>query len=251
MKTTRLLPPVVFVSLWQIFCTAGIVPAYMLPSPAEVLLGLRDLLVLGMPPGQLLYLHILHSLERVFLGVLFAIAIGVPLGLALGGSKRIREAALPLVNFIRPIPPLAWIPLAILWFGIGLGSAGFIIFLGAFFPIVINTCAGVRGVDSVLVDAVITLDASRRDVWLKVLLPGALPAVITGIRIGMGIGWMTLVAAEFTGVRQGYGLGYMIMSARDLQRMDEVLAGMTVIGMLGLLIEWGLDSLSRHLIRWK
>lgn len=251
MKRTQLLPLAVFIALWQLFCSAEIVPAFILPSPLAVGVGLRDLVVSGMPPGHHLSLHVLYSLERVFVGVLLAVVLGVPLGLALGGSKRFRAAVLPLVDFFRPIPPLAWIPLAILWFGIGLGSAGFIIFLGAFFPIVINTCAGVREGDTSLVDAMVMLNATRLDVWLKVLLPGALPSIFTGIRIGVGIGWMTLVAAEFTGVRQGYGLGYMIMSARDLQRMDEVLAGMAVIGVLGLMIEWCLGRLSMRLLRWK
>jgi ABC-type nitrate/sulfonate/bicarbonate transport system permease component len=183
--------------------------------------------------------------------VTLAVVLGVLLALTLGASRRIRLMVMPLIDFLRPIPPLAWVPLAILWFGLGLTSAAYLIFLGAVFPIVLSTCAGVRGVDHFLVEAVHMLGASRLTIWRKVLLPAAMPSICTGIRIGVGIGWMTLVAAEFTGVRGGYGLGYMIMSARDLQRGDLVIAGMAAIGLLGLGIEWIMGRLSNRMLRWQ
>jgi len=239
------------VCLWQLVCVLGAGPKAALISPLEVGAALAELCVNGMPPGNLLPLHALYSLGRVLTGVLLAVLLGGPLGLALGASPSARRALSPLVDFLRPVPPLAWIPLAIVWFGIGFGSAVFLIFLGAFFPIVLGTCSGVRGVDPLLVDAVRTLGGGRRDIWLKVLLPGAMPSVLTGIKVGLGIGWMTLVAAEFTGVRQGYGLGYMIMSARDLQRLDLVVAGMVGIGLVGLALECALGCLYKHLLRWQ
>ena len=150
-----------------------------------------------------------------------------------------------------PVPPLAWIPIAILWFGIGIKSAAFIIFLGAVFPIILNTVEGVVSVRPVLIEAARTLSATKRDVLLKVLVPGALPSIFVGLRIGLGIGWMTLVAAEFTGVKSGYGLGYMIMTARDIQRADEIIAGMIVIGLTGLLINIGLTRLQAVLVPWQ
>ncbi|MDR2056370.1 MAG: ABC transporter permease [Desulfovibrio sp.] len=220
-------------------------------SPLQVGAAFWELCAVGLPPGYLLPMHTLYSLSKVLAGVLLAVLLGCPLGLALGASRGIQMALMPLIDFIRPIPPLAWILLAIIWFGIGFGSAVFLIFLGAFFPIVLGTCSGVRGVDPLLVDAVRTLGGNRRDIWLKVLLPGAMPSLLTGIKVGTGIGWMTLVAAEFTGVRQGYGLGYMIMSARDLQRLDAVVAGMVGIGMVGLALEWMLGRIYRWLLRWQ
>ncbi len=149
------------------------------------------------------------------------------------------------------IPPLAWIPIAILWFGIGIKSAAFIIFLGAFFPILLNTVSGVVTINPTLIEAARTLQAREKDIFLKVLLPGPIPANFVGLRIGVGIGWMTLVAAEFTGVREGYGLGYMIMTARDIQRPDEIIAGMLIIGLIGLLIDMGLQAVEGRLVRWR
>ncbi len=236
---------------WQAVCQAGLAPPALLASPAAVGRALGELWLTGMPPGRTLPLHAWHSLLRVLAGTGLAVALGVPFGLALGASPRFRAMAMPLVDFLRPIPPLAWIPLAILWFGLGLASAAYLIFLGAFFPVVLSTCAGVRAVDPHYADAVRLLGGGRGAVWRKVLLPGSLPSILTGVRVGLGIGWMTLVAAEFTGVRGGYGLGYMIMSARDLQRTDMVMAGMAAIGLIGLGMEFGMKRLSKRLLRWQ
>ena len=251
MKWKRFLPPLVVVVVWQGLSLLGLIPAFKLPSPVSVALGLGDLIAVGMPPGHPLQKHIAYSLYRVFLGYGMAVLIGVPMGIALGWSTKLRDALGPLIELVRPIPPLAWIPIAILWFGIGTPSAAFIIFLGAFFPILLNTVSGVLSIDKRLIEAARTLNATSRDVFLKVLVPGSVPAIMTGLRIGIGIAWMTLVAAEFTGVKQGYGLGYMIMTARDIQRPDEIIAGMLVIGIIGLGIDLGLRFWERRLIRWR
>ena len=251
MRGKRLIPPLVVIAVWQIVTTVGGIPSYKLPSPLQVLAGLKDLVVVGLPPGHLLHTHALYSLERVFLGYSVAVLLGIPLGIAVGRSRRVRFLVGPFIELLRPIPPLAWIPIAILWFGIGLKSAAFIIFLGAFFPILLNTCAGVRAVDPLLIEAVRTLNGKTRDIVFKVLIPGSIPSIITGMRIGLGLGWMTLVAAEFSGVKQGYGLGYMIMTARDIQRPDEIIAGMFFIGVTGFLIDGSLRLLEKSLIRWR
>jgi len=251
MRIARLLPPVVTLACWQLASTAGLIPAYKLPSPAAVLGGLVDLASVGMPPGHPLHLHVWYSLERVLAGYGAALALGVPLGLLMGWSRAFRGVVDPLVEIVRPIPPLAWIPLAILWFGIGIKSAAFIIFLGAFFPILLNTVNGVLAIDRVHLEAARTLGAGPRFLFLHVLVPGSVPSIMTGMRIAVGVGWMTLVAAEFTGVREGYGLGYMIMTARDIQRPDEILAGMLVIGLIGLGIDAALQALERRLVRWR
>jgi len=251
MRGKRLIPPLVVIAVWQIVTTVGGIPSYKLPSPLQVLVGLKDLVVVGLPPGHLLHTHALYSLERVFLGYSVAVLLGIPLGIAVGRSRRVRFLVGPFIELLRPIPPLAWIPIAILWFGIGLKSAAFIIFLGAFFPILLNTCAGVRAVDPLLIEAVRTLNGKTRDIVFKVLIPGSIPSIITGMRIGLGLGWMTLVAAEFSGVKQGYGLGYMIMTARDIQRPDEIIAGMFFIGVTGFLIDGSLRLLEKSLIRWR
>lgn len=251
MTAKRMVPLLLVVLAWQVMSSIGVIPAFKLPSPWQVFGGLQDLITLGMPPGHLLHRHISHSLQRVFWGYLTALLIAIPLGIAMGWSRALSTALEPIMEVLRPIPPLAWIPIAILWFGIGNQSAAFIIFLGAFFPILLNTISGVRTIDPLLIEAARTLNATRRFIFFKVLLPGAFPAIFTGLRIGLGIGWMTLVAAEFTGVRQGYGLGYMIMTARDIQRPDQIVAGMVVIGLIGLIIDAGLNLLERLLLHWR
>lgn len=251
MRPWSLAAPLGVAVIWQIASLSGLVPTNLLPSPLAVLAGAGDLIIVGMPPEHLLHNHIIYSLLRVFLGFIVGCIIGIPLGLVMGWSSNAKGFLGPFVEIIRPIPPLAWIPIAILWFGIGLKSAAFIIFLGVFFPVLLNTISGVESISPVLLEAAKTLRARERDLFLKVLLPGAIPSIFVGMRIGMGIGWMTLVAAEFTGVKEGYGLGYMIMTARDIQRPDEILAGMMIIGVLGLMINWSFKALESRLIRWQ
>ena len=251
MRGKRFIPPLMAIAVWQIATTVWEIPSYKLPSPLQVIVSLRDLIVVGLPPGHLLHTHALYSLERVFLGYSVAVFVGIPLGIAVGWSKRARFLVEPFIELLRPIPPLAWIPIAILWFGIGIKSAAFIIFLGAFFPILLNTSAGVMTVDPLLIEAVKTLNGKPRDIVFKVLIPGSIPSIITGMRIGLGLGWMTLVAAEFSGVKQGYGLGYMIMTARDIQRPDMILAGMFFIGVAGFLLDGSLRLLEKSLVKWR
>lgn len=251
MNCKRFIPLLSLLLLWQILAMLGIIPSYKLPAPSEVLLGLKELISFGMPPGRTLPSHILYSLYRVALGFALAAGIAVPLGIAVGWSFRLRQVMNPIIELIRPIPPLAWIPISILWFGIGIKSAAFIIFLGCFFPILLNTISGALSINPVLIEAARTLNAKDKHIFFKVLVPGSIPSIFTGLRIGMGIGWMTLVAAEFTGVKHGYGLGYMIMTARDIQRVDQVLAGMLVIGLIGFFLDWLLRSLERSLVKWQ
>jgi ABC-type nitrate/sulfonate/bicarbonate transport system permease component len=173
------------------------------------------------------------------------------MGVLMGWSKHLDAVMDPLVEAVRPVPPLAWLPFAVLWFGIGLASSSFIIFLGVFFPVLLNTVAGVKSVDPRLPEAARTLGASETTILGRVLVPGASPSIITGIRIGMGIGWMTLVAAEMTGIKSGYGLGYMILTARDYARYDIVASGIAVIGLLGFGIDSCIRLAEKRLLRWR
>jgi ABC-type nitrate/sulfonate/bicarbonate transport system permease component len=251
MKRDHFLIPLILIVIWQGLSSIRVIPSYKLPSPVEIVLGFKDLLIVGVPPGHLLHNHMLYSLYRVVLGYAVASLLAIPLGLLMGWSAKLLKMIRPLIEVVRPIPPLAWIPIAILWFGIGIKSAAFIIFLGAFFPILLNTISGVLSIHPILIEAARTLHAKEKDIFLKVLFPGTVPSIFVGMRIGIGIGWMTLVAAEFTGVKEGYGLGYMIMTARDIQRPDEILAGMLVIGIIGLFIDIGLRATEAKAIRWK
>lgn len=251
MSFKRIAAPLLMVMVWQGLSSLDLIPAYKLPSPVSVLFSMGDLITSGMPPGQRLHLHVFYSLQRVFYGYAAAVLLAVPLGILAGWHASLRQIVEPVVELIRPIPPLAWIPIAILWFGIGSGSAAFIIFLGSFFPILLTTISGVHAIDPVLIDAARTLNATNRQILIKVLVPGAVPAIFTGLRVGMGIGWMTLVAAEFTGVKQGYGLGQLIMTARDLQRPDAIVAGMLIIGLIGSGIDRVFYLIRKRFITWR
>ncbi len=246
----RLLPVIVFMALWQLMVATEIIPENRLPSPINIILGIKELFVTGMPPGSTLLTHIAESMKRVLAGLALAIVAGLPLGIFMSYWRKLGDMLHPLVEMLRPIPPLAWVPISILWFGIGDRSASFIIFLGAFFPILLNTINGVLSIKPRFIEAAIILGAKRGNLFFKVLLPGAMPSIITGIRIGVGIAWMTLVAAEFTGVKSGYGLGYMIMTARDIQRADLILAGMAVIGFIGYCIDLIIRKIEQKLLRW-
>jgi ABC-type nitrate/sulfonate/bicarbonate transport system permease component len=247
----KILFPLLILVLWQACSTVGLFPTGKVPSPVQIIAALQDLAVAGLPQGSTLLFHCLYSLQRVAIGFMLALCAAVPLGIVFGWSKIMRKMLNPVIEILRPIPPLAWIPLAILWFGIGLRSAAFIIFLGCFFPILLSTMSGVMSVDPILISAAKTLGATRWQIFFHVLLPGSTPSIYTGLRIGLGIGWMTLVAAEFTGVKSGYGLGYMIMTARDIQRSDLVIAGMAVIGCMGFILDGLLRILESRALRWR
>ena len=238
---------VAFIILWEVVSVYGqrINPQLdvMMPPPTAVVSAAAELLRRGV-----LFTHIFDSLYRVLLAVGTATLLGVPLGLAMGWSKRFRAAIDPLLEFIRPIPPLAWIPLSILWFGIGDMQIVYIIFLAAFFPIVLNSMAGARDVDTYLVRAGLSLGARRGELFRTVVLPAALPQIFTGVRIGLGIGWMALVAGEL--VAAPSGLGYMINNARTLFRSDYILLGMVLIGMLGLALDFLMRRAMRLAMPW-
>jgi ABC-type nitrate/sulfonate/bicarbonate transport system permease component len=246
-RLTRLWLLLAFIAVWELVSIFGerINPQLdvMMPPPTAVISAAADLLARGV-----LFTHILASLSRVLLAVGAATLLGVPLGLAMGWSARFRFAVDPLLEFIRPIPPLAWIPLSILWFGIGDMQIVYIIFLAAFFPIVLNSLAGARDVDPYLVRAGLSLGARPRELFLTVVLPAALPHIFTGMRVGLGIGWMALVAGEL--VAAPSGLGYLINNARTLFRSDYILLGMVLIGALGLLLDYLMRQAARLAMPW-
>jgi ABC-type nitrate/sulfonate/bicarbonate transport system permease component len=250
-KSLRYFPVFGAILAWQALSSSGVIPENRLPSPVAILHGFTELITEGLPPGYTLTGHCIGSLKRVLSGVAIALVTALPLGMFMGYWGRVRDLLTPFVEMIRPIPPLAWVPIAILWLGIGDTSASFIIFLGAFFPILLNTIGGVLSINKRLIESSRILGARKGALFTKVLTPGAMPSIITGIRIAFGIGWMTLVAAEFTGVKSGYGLGYMIMTARDIQRPDQIIAGMGVIGVIGYAIDLIVRKVEDRVLRWR
>jgi ABC-type nitrate/sulfonate/bicarbonate transport system permease component len=187
------------------------------------------------------------SLKRECVAFVWALS-AVPLGIAMGWSKAIDEQVDPLVEVLRPVPPLAWIPLSILWFGIGDIQNQFIIFLGMFFPILLNTISGVKNIEPNLLRAARCLGAKEGRVLRRVVLRAALPQIITGVRVGLGVGWMALVAAELVGANSG--LGFLINDARTLLRTDIVIVGMITIGVVGLVIDRTIRFVGKRSMPW-
>ena len=242
-RLRALLLPLGFVLLWQLISVSDPGLAQTLPPPSRVLAaGWRVL-----ASGDLLA-HIGASLVRVLGGFAMAALVAIPLGIGIALWEWVDDIADPVVELLRPIPPIAWIPLGILWFGIGDAQNMFIIFLGAFFPILLNTIAGVRRVDRTLVWGALTLGGRRAQIIREIVLPGALPLILTGLRIGLGVGWMALVAAELVAARSG--LGFMIQSARYAFLTDRVILGMAVIGLLGLAMDRAMRGVQHRLAPW-
>lgn len=232
-----------FLGAWEAASRALDNPV-LLPSPTAVVGGLVQLSADGT-----LLADVLASLQRVVVGFLVAASVAVPLALIMALLRPVRLLVLPVVTFLRPIPPIAWIPIAILWFGIGDQSSYFITALAAFFPIFINAFAGGNAVKPEHVHAARSLGAGRRALLLRVYLPSALPMTATGLRIGLGQSWMAVVTAELIAAQSG--LGYMIQANRLALETSLVLVGMCVIGLLGAAMTMALESLERHvLVPW-
>lgn len=184
------------------------------------------------------------SIMRVIGGFVLAAAVAIPVGFGIGLSPVFDDFTDPIVEMLRPIPPPAWIPLGILWFGIGNAQNIFILALGVFFPTVLNTIAGVRSVDRTLIWAVLTLGGNRRDVIREIVIPAAIPLVITGLRIGLGVGWGALIAAELLAARSG--LGFLIESSRYAFDTSRMMTGMLAIGLIGLGMDLAMRMLQRR-----
>ncbi|HLN25343.1 MAG TPA: ABC transporter permease [Patescibacteria group bacterium] len=236
--------PLVLVSLWQALFSLGMIKPILLPSPLQVAASFWSLTVSGELLGNLGI-----SLLRVLEGFGIAAFAGLVLGLAIGLWREIDHATDLLIQLLKPIPPIAWIPLAILWFGIGETGKVYIIFLGAFFPILVNTVDGIRQTDHRYVELARVLEVTRRRFITQVVLPGALPSIMTGLRVGLMVAWMCVVSAEM--IAASSGVGYMIMDARQMSQTDEVLVGMITIGIMGKLLDVSLRWAERRLITWK
>jgi sulfonate transport system permease protein len=196
-----------------------------------------------------LFTHIAASLSRVAAGFAIGASLGIVVGVLMGLSRVISDYMEGVVNLLRPIPPLAWIPIAILWFGIGNTSSVFVVAYASFFPVLLNTITGVKGVDRILVRAAQSLGAGRLYVIVNVILPAALPSLVTGIRLSLALSWSSIVAAEL--IASQSGLGYMIEYYRRLILSDNVVVGMVTIGLIGLALDILLRALEERLVPWR
>jgi ABC-type nitrate/sulfonate/bicarbonate transport system permease component len=243
-RLTRILAIVIFVLSWEILARSGFVSTLFLPPPSAVARTGWHLLLNGS-----LFGNVSASLARVLAGFFLATLLAIPLGIIAGMSTTIFNSIDPIIELFRPIPVLALLPLAILWFGIGEASKIFIITYAAFFPIFINTLAGVRYSDPILIQVASTLGASRLQIFYRVVLMSALPSLAVGIRLGLGFAFLALVAAEL--IASTRGLGYLIMDARLTFQTDVSMVGIVSLGVLGYAMNAILVRIERWALAWK
>ena len=239
-----LILPVTALVLWQLVGQLQLVNTVLLPPPSRVAAAALKTL----RSGELLN-HLRVSLERILYALGIALVAGVPLGIFMGLYRPFEEVVDGFLNLLRPVPPLAWIPLAILWFGVGEGAVVFITLLAAFFAVLLNTFAGVRSVDKSLLRAALSLGAPRHVLILRVVLPATLPSIFTGTRIALGVSWGSIVAGELVAATSG--LGFMITFYREVLRTDLILVGMVSIAVTGLLMDRALGWLERRVLPWR
>lgn len=234
---------IIVIATWQILENIQIIDPVTLPSPLQIF----ETFWLMLLSGELLK-NIFVSIVRVSQGYALAVIIGIIFGIAIGLSARLNRITDFVIQILKPIPPIAWIPLAILWLGIGETSKIFLIFLGAFFPILINVTDGIRQTDKKLIEVAKVLETPKINFIIKVVIPSALPSIFTGLRVGIGSAWMCVVAAEL--IASDQGVGYMIMNARQLSQPDVVIVGMLAIGFIGKIIDVILKTIENRLIKW-
>jgi ABC-type nitrate/sulfonate/bicarbonate transport system permease component len=244
------LSPLAAMVLWQALVNLGYISLDSFTSPARVFAALIEVLREENTAlrGSLLS-HILTSLQEVVLGFLLASLVGVPIGLLMGWSRIALNILDPFVELMRPIPPTAWVAMSLLLLGLGLQQKVFVVFIGTVFPILITTLDGVAGLDRILLKVARTHNATHLATVLKVFLPALLPAILTSFRVGIGMAWMVVVAAELIAAEAG--LGFLLMQAYRIFRLDVMVAVMFIIGLLAFVMDRGLRETQRRMLRWQ
>jgi ABC-type nitrate/sulfonate/bicarbonate transport system permease component len=235
---------VVLIGLWQAASSSGLLPPLFMPSPAAIVRALHGLWLDGT-----LMEHVAASLKRIIPGWIIGTAAGLALGLAMGIFSSARAAGLPIVSALFPIPKIALLPVLILWLGIGEPSKVATIALGVFFPTVISAYSACDAVPRNLIRMAQSFGLPARDIVAKILLPGAMPGILAGFRISASVALLLVVAAEMIGAQ--HGIGAFVLTAGNLMQTDQLLAGVVVLSVLGLLISWGLGAIERSVLRWR
>jgi NitT/TauT family transport system permease protein len=247
----RAVGPLVVLLVWHIASTYGWVDARFVPAPLTVLRSLNQWMF-GKPGAGpysgTWFIHAGNSFYRVIGGFVVASVFGVFIGCIVGWSRLMSDLLDPIIQIVRPIPITAWVPFAVIFFGIRDASAFFLIALGAFFPIAINTAAGVAGTPALLVRAARMLGVRPRNILLRVVLPSAMPYIFTGLRLGIGLAWVLVIVAEMMAVKSG--LGFAMWDAYYFLRMDIIIAAMLSVGLLGFLSDLIIKAISNHVLRW-
>lgn len=231
-KFTPVILPILIIIVWYLITAVfNLVDPYILPSPVEVCFSAWNLILSGE-----LFRDAFDTLFKVFAGIFIAAIVAIPLGILLGWYKRLEDICTFVISILRPIPPVAWIPFSILWFGIGTVPAVFIIFMGCVFPILIYTIDGVKRTDKVLIESAQTLGATDGVILKQVILPSSIPYIVSGLKVGIGIALMCTISAEMIG--SSSGLGYMILTATNLFDTGTTVVGMLTIGIIGLILDF-------------
>ncbi|HWQ79583.1 MAG TPA: ABC transporter permease [Anaerovoracaceae bacterium] len=238
-----LILPFLMLAVWKSADLLGMLKPYTMPPPEKVIST-----AIEMTKDGSLQKHIISSIILVLEGFFLALGAAFVIGIAIGLSKRVEAFFELTLQIFKPIPPIAWIPLAILWFGIGAESKIYIIFVGAFFPILLNVVDGIHNIDSRYFELAKVYETPKLKFILKAVLPGALPQIMTGIRVGLGNAWICVVAAEM--IAAMVGVGYMLTYGRSLSRPDMVILGMLLIGIIGKIMDDILKYLTEKLIKW-
>ncbi len=233
-----------FLLLWTVAALSGITARQFLPTPWEVAARFMTL-VLEPFAGYTLLVHLLSSIQRFAMGFALAVLVGVPLGLLMAYFRWLDRLVSPLFEAVRFVAPIAWVPFAALWFGTGIGGPVLIIFMGAFAPVLINTYRGARHVERKYIEAAETLGAGPLRAMTQVLLPAAVPSIVSGLRVSAGLGWQSLVGAEL--IVASSGVGYMMVKGQAALSTSTVMSGMIAIGIVGLLIDIGLRRMQQHI----
>jgi len=241
--------PVLFVVFWHF--AVLYTGTRLIPSPHQVGVMMYDFTFGGVYDDAFsasILTHIWMSVTRVYGGFFLAAIVGIPLGLMTGRIKVLRQLLDPTINVLRPIPVTAWLPLSMIFFGLGPNAAVFLVFLGAFYPILLNTMFGVRSVDPRLFEAAAMLGCSGSAMFRQIVFPAALPSIFNGLRVAHGFAWILIVVGEMTGVPTG--LGSVIMDGRTLSRTDLVITGMIVIGAMGFITDRLIVMISNRVLSW-
>jgi NitT/TauT family transport system permease protein len=241
--------PILLVLIWD--RAVAISGTRLIPSPYQVAVMMYDFSFGGVYDDAFsgtILIHIWKSVQRVYGGFFFAALIGIPLGMMIGRINILRQLLDPTISLLRPIPVTAWLPLSMIFFGLGPNAAIFLVFLGAFYPILLNTIFGVRSVDPRLFEAASMLGCKGTAMFREIILPAALPSIFNGLRIAHGFAWILIVVGEMTGVPTG--LGSVVMDGRTLSRTDLVITGMIVIGTCGFITDRMIVAISNHFLRW-
>ena len=240
---------VLFLGIWQLLSVTGLADPKRLPAPSVIFQTLVYKAGNTAPDGNTLFVNMLASLQVALSGFSVAILIGVPLGLFMGWWEYADRFMRPIFELVRPVPPIAWIPLVVVWMGIGLQAKAMIIFFTAFVPCVINSYTGIKLTSRTLINVSKTFGASNFEIFYKVGIPSALPMVFAGIRVALGNSWSTLVAAEM--LAASAGLGYMLQIGRTIARPDIVIAGMVTIGATGAVLSGILSAVEGRFLKWQ